>query len=155
MGDLIQIQAVKTIQKIWTSFPICHICHFSDSQLHLALNHVSVLLSSQRFSIWSGYRCHAPLSSTSVLFCSPGSSLCLYVLEAAPRGLQKMQLTKPILHSTPTPRYSPQLHSRAHSLYPSLSHGCGCRQNARPVLRTTHRVIINKRRWQVNIPPEC
>lgn len=134
---------------------------FTESRAMAALNHDSPVKAP---SISSVNRCIALVFSFNCTCNQPPTAF-----KKRSRGLgvrwstaasyafnQKMQLTEPILHSPFTPLHSTPLHLLSPPLpLPSLSLGPGCHQNAGPVWRTTHRVIINKRRWQVNIPPEC
>lgn len=95
-------------------------------------------------STWLGNR------PSAVLICRDCDKDLSWLKAASCALNQKMQLSEPILHSPLTPPPPTPLRP-----FPSLSSSAGCHQNAGAVLRTTHRVIINKRRWQVNIPREC
>lgn len=146
-------------------FPICHL---TESR---AFNSIKLWLCAPRQSTRSPYyqfmdALHQRSPSTAPVInhpprfkkSSPETRFC-YSTAASCGFNQKMQLTEPILHSPFTPLHSTPLHllslhpTHRHAASPGLSPGC--HQNAGPVWRTTHRVIINKRRWQVNIPPEC
>lgn len=125
-----------------------------------ASNHDFVLLPSRRvlhiISLWM--YCTSVLPPTAPVINHPPrlknrpeTRICCSTAASCAFN-QKMQLTEPILHSPFTPLHSTPLHLLSlhptpphhHAASPSLSPGC--HQNAWPVWRTTHRVIINKRR---------
>lgn len=131
----------------------------SHSHQHsAALNHVVVQFTI--FSTLSGYGSFAQMfffnwtskKPSTILNAGPETWICCSGAASCAFN-QKMQLTEPILHSPFTPLHSTLLHLLPlHSIpqlplfFPSLRISPGCHQNAGPVWRTTHRVIINKRR---------